>query len=120
MAVHPEDEVLGCRGTRAKYKKEGNKIYCLFLGRGKSSRFEAKNIKTEKKEQNILDREAQKAAKVLGISKIFFKNFPDQKYDVVPFLDIVKSIEEIKKRNKTRNCFYPPPGRFKSRPPNNF
>jgi len=31
VAVHPEDEVLGCRGTRAKYKKEGNKIYCLFL-----------------------------------------------------------------------------------------
>ncbi len=38
VAAHPDDEVLGCGGTIAKYTKAGDKVYCLFLGKGKASR----------------------------------------------------------------------------------
>jgi len=100
VVAHPDDEVLGCGGTIAKYIKNGSKAYCLFLGRGKSSRLEKEKNNIVKKEQDILEKEAQKAAKILGISKVFFENFPDQKYDTVSFLDIVKSIERVKNKIK--------------------
>lgn len=100
VAAHPDDEVLGCGGTIAKYVKAGNKVYCLFLGKGKASRFKDTPQKGIKKEQTVLEKEAQKAAKILGISEIFFNNFPDQKYDTVPFLNLVKSIEKIKETIK--------------------
>lgn len=104
IAAHPDDEVLGCGGTIAKHIKLGDKVYCLFLGKGKSSR----NFKNEsylKKEQAILKKEAEKAAKILGISKTFFENFPDQQYDTIPFLKIVKSIEKIKNKIKPEIVF---------------
>lgn len=100
IAAHPDDEVLSCGGTIAKLAKGGNKVYCLFLGRGKSSRFEIKNNKVIEREQNILEKEAKKAGKILGISKIFFEDFPDQKYDTIPFLDVVKAIEKVKNQIK--------------------
>ncbi len=101
IAAHPDDEVLGCGGTVTKFIKEGHKAYCLFLGKGKTSR----GKKTFKKEQKNLIEEAEKAAKILGINQIFFENFPDQKYDSISFLEIVKAIERIKKKIKPSIIF---------------
>ena len=38
VAAHPDDEVIGCGGTIAKLKKQGNEIYVLFVSDGESSR----------------------------------------------------------------------------------
>lgn len=100
VAAHPDDEVLGCGATIAKLKKQGSQIFCLVLGQGKSSRYDKENKKSFEKEQEVLKKEAEKAGKVLGISKIFFENFPDQKYETVPLIEIIKSIEKIKKQIK--------------------
>lgn len=104
VAAHPDDEVLGCGGTIAKYARGGSRVYILFLGQGKASRFHdpkgAPDSKTIKKEQDDLKQEAAKAAKILGISKVFFEDFPDQRYDAVPMIEIVKSIEKIKNKIK--------------------
>ncbi|MFH1401644.1 MAG: PIG-L deacetylase family protein [Parcubacteria group bacterium] len=105
IAAHPDDEVLGCGGTIAKYVREGSKVYCLFLGRGKASRNFGKKPIFIKKEQIILEKETQKAAKILGISEIFFENFPDQQYDRVPLLKIVKAIEKLKEKIKPEIVF---------------
>lgn len=99
VAAHPDDEVLGCGGTIAKHIKMGDKAYCLFLGRGKASRIKREKLAT-KKEQALLEKEARRAAKILGISKIFFEDFPDQEYDKEPMLTIVKAIEKVKERIK--------------------
>ena len=31
VAAHPDDEILGCRGTLAKYSSKGHNINILFL-----------------------------------------------------------------------------------------
>lgn len=111
IVAHPDDEVLGCGGTIARYTKEGSKVSCMFLGKGKSSRFE-KNINKgiPTKEQNILQKEAENAAMILGITEILFEDFPDQEYDNVPFRDIVQSIENVKKKIEPDIIFTHHPG----------
>lgn len=105
IAAHPDDETLGCGGTIAKYTKRGDKVYCLFLGRGKTSRYPDQKTEAVEKAKTLLEKEAQEAAKILGILEIFFKDFPDQQYDTAGFLNVVKAIERIKERIKPNIVF---------------
>lgn len=94
VAAHPDDEVLGCGGTIVKLIQQGYEVFTLILGEGITSRYK-KNENTEKKIKNLKN-EMHKANKILGIKKIFTFNFPDNKFDSVSLLDIVKKIEKIK------------------------
>jgi len=55
IAAHPDDEVLGCGGTIAKYAKDSD-VYIAILGEGVSSRYDQKNEK-EKKELIALQKQ---------------------------------------------------------------
>ncbi|EAH7188027.1 PIG-L family deacetylase [Campylobacter lari] len=100
IAAHPDDEVLGCFGTIAKYIQQGYEAYTLILGEGKTSReINSKN------EQEILEDELFKANNLLGIKKVFRKFFPDNAFDKIPLLEIVKSIEEVKNEIKPNIIF---------------
>jgi len=103
VAAHPDDEVLGCGGTIAKLAKEGHSIFTLILGEGVTSRNISK-IKG-KKEMKILQKSTVKANKLLGVKKVFFHNFPDNKFDSVPLLEIVKDVEEIKNQIRPKIIF---------------
>ena len=105
ISAHPDDEVLGCGGTVARLNKEGHTIYTLILGEGITSRDDLRDIK--KREKNILELkgEAKKANAILGVKEVFFHNFPDNRFDTVPFLDIVKVIEKIKNNIKPEIIF---------------
>jgi len=99
IAAHPDDEVLGCGGTTAKHALQGDELYCLILGKGIASRYN--QLENRGKEQmKQLKSDAAEAAKILGIRNIFFKNFPDNRFDTVPLLEVVKSIETIKEKIK--------------------
>ncbi|OOX96186.1 GlcNAc-PI de-N-acetylase [Campylobacter coli] len=99
VAAHPDDEVLGCFGTVSKLIKEGNEAYTLILGEGKTSRVSDRNeIKNE--EFKNLENEALKANQSIGIKELFREKFPDNRFDSVPLLDIVKSVERVKNKLK--------------------
>ena len=87
VAAHPDDEILGCGGTILKLKNNFN-IYTLFMTDGVSSR--QKNSKESKFRKNC----AIKLFKKLKLEKPIFFNFPDNKMDSVPLLNIVKKIEK--------------------------
>ena len=97
IAAHPDDEVLGCFATVSRLIKEGYQAYTLILGEGKTSRGE-ENL-------NELRQEAIKANNTIGIKEVFFKDFPDNQFDSVPLLEIVKAIEEIKNKIKPNIIF---------------
>ena len=100
IAAHPDDEVLGCFGTVAKMVKEGDEAYTLILGEGKTSRDEQRSIENKKAELNILNQEIEKANSVINIKKTFIENFPDNRFDSVDLLDIVKAILKVKEEVK--------------------
>ena len=94
IAAHPDDEVLGCGGTMAKHVSAGDQVYCLILGEGMTSRYSQPEQAKRKLEQ--LKNQAEQAARILGIRKALFRDFPDNCFDTVPLLTVVKAIEEVK------------------------
>jgi len=95
IAAHPDDEVLGCGATVAKYVDLGFAANILILGEGVTSRYQDRE-KADFSKVKSLQREAQLAAKVLGVKRLFLENLPDNRFDSVPLLDIIKKIEKIK------------------------
>jgi LmbE family N-acetylglucosaminyl deacetylase len=96
IAAHPDDEVLGCGGTIARLSKEGHEISIAILGEGLTSRF-ANRRDTSKKSIKAIQKCSREAAKLLGVAADHVLNFtlPDNRFDTVPLLDVVKMIEKI-------------------------
>lgn len=100
VAAHPDDEVLGCGGTIAKLVRRGIKVQTLILGEGITSRFDKREKGLKSKELKKLKISIDKAGKVLGVKKTFRFEFPDNRFDTVPLLDIIKAIEKVKNKVK--------------------
>ncbi len=97
IVAHPDDEVLGCGGTIARLAMEGCNVYTLILGEGVTSRSEERDRVKKRKELTELKRELKNANKILGVKKVYTFEFPDNRFDTMPLLDIIKVIEKIKK-----------------------
>lgn len=98
VAAHPDDEVLGCFGTAARLIQEGHEAYTLILGEGKTSRDEERRPDNRKDDIAILNAEIKEANHVIGIRKVFVESFPDNRFDSVDLLDIIKIISKVKEK----------------------
>lgn len=105
VAAHPDDEVLGCGGTIARLKQEEYDIYTMILGEGITSRDESRDTGKRKKEIKELKDQIVQANKILGVKKVFIFDFPDNRFDSVALLDIVKKIEKVKNEVKPEVIF---------------
>ncbi len=93
IAAHPDDEILGAGGTMRRHVEQGDSTFCLILGEGCTSREGRLSNGVEK-----LRSDAGKAAEIMGFADILFAGLPDNRFDSVDLLDIVKVIEaHIKK-----------------------
>ncbi|MBU4376259.1 MAG: PIG-L family deacetylase [Candidatus Omnitrophica bacterium] len=104
IAAHPDDEILGCGGTVARLINEGHEAYALILGEGITSRY-AKGSNRMEKDLKALRSSIERANRVIGVKKVYPLNFPDNRFDAVPTLDIVKNIEAVKNRVKPQIIF---------------
>ena len=98
IVAHPDDEVLGCGGSMAKWIKAGNDVQVLFMAEGLTSRDKERNRKNREKELSSLAKSAKKACKILGIRSFKLLEYPDNRMDSMDLLDIVKTIEEFVKK----------------------
>ena len=87
IAAHSDDEALGCAGTMAKHISAGDKVHVIFMTNGVGAR------QSSMYEENKRLDAAQKVAKLLKIASFTNLDFPDNKMDSLPLLDIVKEVE---------------------------
>lgn len=93
VVAHADDEVLGAGGAISRHAKGGENITCLVLGDGVSSRVYNDKVEVARAQQRR-QKHAQEAAKALGISHMQMHDFPDNQFDTVPQLDIIKAVED--------------------------
>jgi LmbE family N-acetylglucosaminyl deacetylase len=94
IAAHPDDEVLGCGGTIARWAREGHAVFIAILGEGITSR-PRRREETEPGLVAALQAQCRRAAQLLGAREVYFRDFPDNRLDTVPLLEVIKSVEEL-------------------------
>jgi LmbE family N-acetylglucosaminyl deacetylase len=93
IAAHPDDEVLGCGGTVARLADEGAEVHAHILGEGITSRYRVRAEADQAEIQELHER-AQLAGRVLGSATVMVHDLPDNRFDELALLDVVKLVEE--------------------------
>jgi N-acetylglucosamine malate deacetylase 1 len=96
VSAHVGDEILGCGGALALHVARGDSVRLLVLGEGWTSRTKSVEKGLEALDLEAFEAQARGALAVLGIDSVRFDRLPDNRFDQVPLLDIVKAIEAEK------------------------
>jgi len=88
VVAHPDDEVLGFGGMVARSADAGIAVHILVLATGLAARGAVSSGAV-----TALREQASRATEVLGAASIEFADFPDNRMDTVPLLDVVQRIE---------------------------
>lgn len=94
VAAHPDDEILGIGGTVAKHVANGDDVYALILGEGQTSRGLSREM-VSKKIVDELHKNTLESSKKVGYKNVFFADFPDNRFDQIDLLDMVKCVENM-------------------------
>lgn len=105
VAAHPDDEILGCGATAAKLISNGHEGHLVIVSEGFTARDVERNTVKRFQEINYLKNACIMSNKVIGIKKINFLGYPDNRLDQIPFLEIVKKLEKIIKNLKPTIVF---------------
>lgn len=91
IAAHPDDEVLGCGGTLS-LDSAGHEIRIVILGEGITSRT-SRRADASPAQLDDLKEEARQAAAILGARSVDFGGLPDNRFDELALLEVVKQVE---------------------------
>jgi LmbE family N-acetylglucosaminyl deacetylase len=97
VAAHPDDEVLGCGGTAARWSREGHDLSIAILGEGATSRYRRREEADRGLVEALKDR-SREAARLLGAGSLFHYELPDNRFDSVPLLEVIQIVEELVER----------------------
>ena len=95
VAAHPDDEVLGCGATIRKLIESGAHVRIVIIGEGSSCRYPGDQLDSDEVNAAIAQRRAfaEKAMAVLGVSDVWFGDFPCGRCDIIPVIEIGKLVE---------------------------
>lgn len=97
IVAHPDDELLGLGATMHKLINEyGIKTHVVILGEGITSRSDSRDVKKWEEELSIHKKNIENAQKAIGYHSVSIYDFPDNRFDTVALLDIIKVIEKEK------------------------
>lgn len=106
VVAHPDDELLGVGATMNLLINEyGAKVHVVILGEGITSRSDQRDMEKWKAELEIHKQNIYNAQKHIGYQSVSIYDFPDNRFDTVALLDIVKAIEKEKNNFKPDAIF---------------
>lgn len=108
IVAHPDDEALGVGGTLIKHVAEGDTVNIIILSEGEDAKSK-NNKKNPYRKSNALN-----WANIAGCNLYAFYDFPDQRLDAVPQLDIVKNLESAIENLKPDIVYMHHPGDMNS------
>ncbi|WP_405208884.1 PIG-L deacetylase family protein [Aquimarina sp. LLG6339-5] len=97
VVAHPDDELLGLGATMHKLINEHECVVrAIILGEGITSRSDSRDPDSWQKELEIHRNNIQTAQKAIGYDSVRIYDFPDNRFDSVDLLDIIKVVEKEK------------------------
>jgi N-acetylglucosamine malate deacetylase 1 len=98
--AHPDDEVLACGAVLARYAREGHRVVTAILGEGLTSRAGSREeaLATAGMDDRLDDLrgDVERAGAEMGVAATRCFGLPDNRFDSVARLDVVKIVEELK------------------------
>jgi LmbE family N-acetylglucosaminyl deacetylase len=88
LSPHPDDEVLGCGGTIAKYAARGDEVSVCYVTVGYAPDWSEEHLQSKQVE-------IKSSNDILGISKRYDLNYPAVKLDTIPQKDINASLSKV-------------------------
>lgn len=97
IVAHPDDELLGLGATMNRLIETENIItHVVILGEGITSRSVKRDKGLWEQELAIHKENIAKAQRTIGYHSVSIYDFPDNRFDTVALLDIIKVIEKEK------------------------
>ena len=97
VAVHPDDETLGCGGTLLKHKAKGDKVHWLIC-----TNLNKNHIYHVKREKEI-----QKVSKLFNFDSVHQLKFETKKIDHYSISQIIDEISKVIKYLKPNTIYLP-------------
>lgn len=98
VVAHPDDELLGVGGAMNKFIKEnGCTVKVVILGEGITSRSDKRDAEEWENELILHKKNIISAQKAIGYQELSVYDLPDNRFDSIALLDIVKIVEKEKK-----------------------
>lgn len=88
IGAHPDDELLGAGGTLVRHVLAGDEVHAIVVADGAGSRYPAELALT-------LEKQAHRAAEVIGFTSLRFMSLPDQRLDTVPLIELTQRLEGV-------------------------
>ncbi len=98
--AHPDDETFSSSGTISMLTKKGWTAKLITATRGEAGMLGHPPITTKEKLGKVRELELKKAAKIVGISKIYFLNFIDGTLHKVSQKKLLKKILPLLRKEK--------------------
>ena len=104
IVAHPDDEALGPGGTLIKHSEKGDLVNIIILSEGE----DAKLLKTSKDPERI--KHAKDWCAIAGCKLFTVFDFPDQKLDTIPQIELVRLLEKAIVQIKPKIVYVHHPG----------
>lgn len=88
VASHPDDEVLGCGGTIGRHIAHGDSVFVCIVAEGGTVSY-SENL------SKVLKESAGRSSNILGVEEVISLDFPEQKLECIPIIDITQSLERV-------------------------
>ncbi len=107
FSPHPDDDAIGMGGTIMELVKNGNKVLCVYITSGVSTRNAVKGDMSIEEKENIRRKEAEQASKVLG-TNIHFLNL-SYFHGLIEKKEHIEKITKLLEKEKPYIVFVPHP-----------